>query len=187
MFYMMEQIMTPAIVGNPGCHYVCFVVNLKNQKFQFLNSLSGVGETLETKDGEATSYKRLFNVWLNEVEAFVADLYKQKKDKMPYEFDKFSYETPKVPTQMDSDNCGVFCMKFLAEWGAEMQSFKGWTKLKKKGDNSKVGRITDLRIEICSAILSHPSNSMRDEVQKEATTFIEQNCQNLPSSSVRNH
>jgi hypothetical protein len=149
--------------------------------------LSGVGETLETKDGEATSYKQLFNVWLNEVEAFVADLYKQKKEKMPFEFDKFSYESPKVPTQMDSDNCGVFCMKFLAEWGGEMQSFKGWTKLKKKGDNSKVGRITDLRIEICSAILSHPSNSMRDEVQKEATTFIEQNCQKLPSCSVRNH
>jgi hypothetical protein len=126
-------------------------------------------------------------VWLNEVEAFVADLYKQKKEKMPFEFDKFSYESPKVPTQMDSDNCGVFCMKFLAEWGTEVQSFKGWTKLKKKGDNSKVGRITDLRIEICSAILSHPSNSMRDEVQKEATTFIEQNCQKLPSCSVRNH
>ena len=128
----MEQIMTPAMVGNPGSHYVCFVVNLKHHKFQFLNSLSGVGEKLETKDGEATSYKLLFDVWLNEVEAFVADLYKKKKDKMPYEFDKFSYETPKVPTQMDSDNCGVFCMKFLAEWGGEMQSFKGWTKLKKK-------------------------------------------------------
>jgi N6-adenosine-specific RNA methylase IME4 len=106
---------------------------------------------------------------------------------MPFEFDKFSYESPKVPTQMDSDNCGVFCMKFLAEWGTEVQSFKGWTKLKKIGDNSKVGRITDLRIEICSAILSHPSNSIRYEVQMEATTFIEENCQKLPSSSVRNH
>jgi hypothetical protein len=79
-------------------------------------------------------------------------------------------------------------MKFLAEWGGgEMQSFKGWSRLKKHGDNGKIARIMDLRIDICSAILSHPSNSIKDEVQKEATTFYEQICQKLPSCSVRNH
>ncbi|KAK2415578.1 ubiquitin-specific protease ESD4 [Trifolium repens] len=114
MFDMTEQIMTPSIVSNPGCHYVCFVVNFKNQKFQFMNSLSGVGEKLETKDGEATLYKQ-FDVWLNEVEAFVAELYKQRKMKMPFEFITFSWDTSKMPTQIDSDNCGMFCMKFLAE------------------------------------------------------------------------
>jgi len=63
--------MTPALIGNPGCHYVCFVVNLKSQEFQFLNSLKGEGETLHMKNGEATVYKKMFDVWLKEVEAFV--------------------------------------------------------------------------------------------------------------------
>jgi hypothetical protein len=188
MFDMMEKIMTPAIVGNPGSHYVCFVVNLKHHKFQFLNSLNDVGEKLETKDGEATSYKKLFDVWVNDVEAFVAELYKQRKMKMPFEFITFTWDTPKVPTQIDSDNCGVFCMKFPAEWGGgEMQSFKGWSRLKKHGDKGKVARIMDLRVDICSAILSHPSNSIKDEVQKLATSYYEQLLQKLPSCSVRNH
>jgi hypothetical protein len=142
---------------------------------------------LHTKNGEATLYKQLFDVWLNEVEAFVAELYKQRKMKMSFQFTTFSWDTPKVPTQIDSDNCGVFCMKFLAEWGGEMQSFKGWSKLRKHGDNVKVARIMDLRIDICSAILSHSSNSIRDEVQKEATSYYEQMLQKLPSCSVGNH
>ncbi|WJX46952.1 1-aminocyclopropane-1-carboxylate synthase [Trifolium repens] len=180
----LEYIMTPAMVGNPGSHYVCFVVNLKHHKFQFLNSLSGVGEKLETKDGEATSYKKLFNVWVNEVEAFVAELYKQRKMKMPYEFITFTWDTPKVPTQSDSNNCGVFCMKFLAEWGGGWKSLKGWTKLKK---HERVAKIMDLRIDICSEILSHPSNSIKDEVKKLAISYHEQLLQKMPSGSVRNH
>jgi hypothetical protein len=181
---MMEQIMTPAMVGNPGSHYVCFVVNLKHHKFQFLNSLTGVGEKLETKHGEATPYKKLFDVWVNEVEAFVAELYKIRKMKMPFSFITFTWDTPKVPTQIDSDNCGVFCMKFLAEWGGEMQSFKGWLRLKK---HARVAKIMDLRIDICSEILSHPSNSIKDEVKKLAISYYEQLLQKMPSCSVRNH
>ncbi|WJX50565.1 hypothetical protein P8452_36848 [Trifolium repens] len=45
----LELIMTPAIIGNPGSHYVCFVVNLKRQKYEFLNSLTG--DTLYNKNG----------------------------------------------------------------------------------------------------------------------------------------
>ncbi|KAK2390802.1 hypothetical protein QL285_064313 [Trifolium repens] len=131
---------------------------------------------------------KLFDVWVNEVETFVAELYKQRKMKMPFEFITFTWDTPKVPTQIDSDNCGVFCMKFPAEWGGgEMQSFKGWSRLKKHGDKGKVARIMDLRVDICSAILSHPSNSIKDEVQKLATSYYEQLLQKLPSCSVRNH
>ncbi|CAJ2644392.1 unnamed protein product [Trifolium pratense] len=37
----LEYIMTPVLIGNPGSHYVCFVVNLKSHKFQFLNSMYG--------------------------------------------------------------------------------------------------------------------------------------------------
>ncbi|KAK2423330.1 hypothetical protein QL285_033790 [Trifolium repens] len=71
----LELIMTPAIIGKPGNHYVCFVVNLKRQKYEFLNSLTG--DTLYNKNGTATVYKDMFDVLLNEVQVFVAELYKR--------------------------------------------------------------------------------------------------------------
>jgi len=74
--------MTPTLIGNPGSHYVCFVVNLKSQKFQFMNNLKG--ETLDMKNGEVTVYKKIFDVWLMEVEAFVTELYKKRKITMPF-------------------------------------------------------------------------------------------------------
>ncbi|WJX68252.1 1-aminocyclopropane-1-carboxylate synthase [Trifolium repens] len=60
----LELIMTPAIIGKPGNHYVCFVVNLKRQKYEFLNSLTG--DTLYNKNGTATVYKDMLDVLLNE-------------------------------------------------------------------------------------------------------------------------
>ncbi|XP_045827148.1 uncharacterized protein LOC123918979 [Trifolium pratense] len=165
----LEYIMTPAIAGNPGSHYVCFVVNFKSHKFEFLNSLTGGGEKLQLPNGEPSLYKQMFDVWLNEVEAFVTELYKLWKIKMPFQFTTFNWDTPKVPTQVDSDNCGVFCMKFLDEWGGEMQSFKGWSKLRKHGDNGKIAKIMDLRIDLCSAILTNSSNSRKEQVLKDAT------------------
>jgi len=119
--------MTPTLIGDSGCHYVCFVVNLKSQKFEFLNSLRGEGETLHMKNGETTVYKKMFDVWMKEVEAFVTELYKKRKITMSFQFSTFKWETPKMPNQCDKDNCGVFCMKFLAEWeggNTEMESFK---------------------------------------------------------------
>ncbi|RHN78575.1 hypothetical protein MtrunA17_Chr1g0167431 [Medicago truncatula] len=74
----LEYIMTPALIGNPGSHYVCFVVNLKSQKLQFMNSL--IGETL---------HKKMFDVWLKEVEAFVTELYKKRKITMSFQFSTF--------------------------------------------------------------------------------------------------
>ncbi|CAJ2630492.1 unnamed protein product [Trifolium pratense] len=165
----LEYIMTPAIAGNPGSHYVCFVVNFKSHKFEFLNSLTGGGEKLQLPNGEPSLYKQMFDVWLNEVEAFVTELYKLWKIKMPFQFTTFNWDTPKAPTQVDSDNCGVFCMKFLDEWGGEMQSFKGWSKLRKHGDNGKIAKIMDLRIDLCSAILTNSSNSRKEQVLKDAT------------------
>ncbi|KEH41130.1 putative Ulp1 protease family catalytic domain-containing protein [Medicago truncatula] len=123
--------MTPALIGNPGSHYVCFVVNLKSQKLQFMNNL--IGETLHMKNGEATMYKKMFDVWLKEVEAFVTELHKKRKIKMSFQFNTFKWETPRVPTQTDKGSCGVFCMKFLAEWdgdNTQMESFKNWSKMR---------------------------------------------------------
>jgi len=68
------------------------------------------------KNGEATVYKKMFDVWLKEVEAFVTKLYKKRKITMSFQFSTFKWETPRVPTQTDKDSCGVFYMKFLAEW-----------------------------------------------------------------------
>jgi hypothetical protein len=183
----MKQVMTPAIIGNPGSHYVCFVVNLKSQRFELLNSLVGPGEKLHHKNGEPTIYKNMFDVWLYEVEAFLTEIYKQKKIKMPFQFATFEWDTPKVPNQVDADNCGVFCMKFLAEWGGQMESFKGWSKMKKHGPSGKQATIMDLRMEICSEILSNSSNSKKDEVEKEATSYYEEMFQKLASSSTGNH
>jgi Ulp1 family protease len=169
--------MTPALNGNPGFHYVCFVVNLKSQKFQFLNSL--MGETLHMKNGEATVYKKMFDVWLKEVEAFVTDLYKKRKIAMPFEFSTFKWETPRMPTQPDKDSCGVFCMKFLAEWeggNTQMESFKDWSKMRK---NEKKGKIMDFRIGICSKIITDTSNCRRTHVEKEATSYYEEMLQEL--------
>ncbi|KAK2376235.1 hypothetical protein QL285_077047 [Trifolium repens] len=185
----LEYVMTPAIVGNPGSHYVCFVVNLKSKKFELLNSLMmAPGEKLNHKNGEPTIYKKMFDVWLCEVEPFLTEMYKQKKKKMPFQFASFEWDTPKVPNQVDSDNCGVFCMKFLAEWeGGQMESFKGWSKMKKHGPSGREGTIMDLRIEICSTILSNSSNSRKDEVEKEATSYYEEMVQELASGSGGNH
>jgi hypothetical protein len=174
--------MTPAIIGNPGSHYVSFVVNLKSQKLQFLNSLAG--DPLHMKNGDPTVYKRMFDVWLKEVEAFVKELYKKSNITMPFQFSKFTWETPKVPIQTDKDSCGVFCMKFLAEWedgNPQMESFKGWTKLKKRGENGKVARIMDMRIEICSTILTDSSNSKRQHVEKAATSNYKEVLEKLAS------
>jgi len=172
--------MMPALIGNPGCHYVCFVVNLKSQKFQFMNSL--IGETLHMKNGEATVYRKMFDVWLKEVEAFVTELYKKRKITMPFQFSTFKWETPRVPTQTDKDSCGVFCMKFLAEWesdNTQMESFKDWSKMRKHGKNGKVAKIMDLRIGICSTILSDSSNCKRNYVEKAATSYYEEMLQKL--------
>jgi hypothetical protein len=166
---------------------VCFVVNLKSKKFELLNSFAGPGEKLNHKNGEPTIYKKMFDVWLYEVEAFVTEMYKQRKMKMPFQFASFEWDTPKVPNQPDSDSCGVFCMKFLAEWGGQMESFKGWYKMKKHGPNGKEATIMDLRIDICSTILTNSSNSRKDEVEKEATSYYEEMLQKLASSSAGNH
>lgn len=187
MTLLMKQVMTPAIIGNPGSHYVCFVVNLKTQKFELLNSLTGPGEKLHHKNGEPTIYKNMFDVWLYEVEAFVTEMYKQKNIKMPFQFATFEWDTTKVPNQVDSDNCGVFCMKFLAEWGGQMESFKGWSKMRKHGPSGKEATIMDLRIDICSEILSNSSNCRKDQVEKEATSYSEEMFQKLTSSSGGNH
>ncbi|CAJ2668599.1 unnamed protein product [Trifolium pratense] len=164
--------MTPALIGDPGSHYVCFVVNLKSKTFQFLNNLAG--EKLHFKNGEPTVYKKMFDVWLKEVEAFVIELYKHKKITMPSQISTFKWETPKMPAQTDKDSCGVFCMKFLAEWGGDsksMESFKDWPQMKK---HQKVAKIMEFRIGICSTILSDSSNSKRDYVEKEATSYYEE-------------
>ena len=171
--------MTPAIIGNPGNHYVCFVVNLKRQKYEFLNSLTG--DTLYNKNGTATVYKDMFDVWLNEVQVFVAELYKRRNIRMPYKFNAFEWDSPKVPHQVDKDNCGIFCMRFLAEWvgdNTQLDSFKGWSKMKKV-KKMKVAKMMELRIGICSTILSDTSNCRRNLVLNEAKKHHEKKLQKL--------
>ncbi|XP_045810763.1 uncharacterized protein LOC123905174 [Trifolium pratense] len=174
----LEYIMTPALIGNPRSHYVCFVVNFKSCTFQFLNSING--ERFLVKSGEPATYKKMFDVWFKEVEAFVIELYKHWKMAMPFDFSKFKWETPKIPTQPDKDNCGVFCMKFLAEWEGDsktsMDSFKDWNKLKKQ---DKVAKLMDLRIGICSTILTHCSNSKAEYVVNKAASYYQEMAQKL--------
>jgi Ulp1 family protease len=169
VFSLELQIMTPALIGDPGSHYVCFVVNLKSKKFEFLNSLNG--ENLYTKNGAPTVYKDMFDIWLNEVEVFVAEMYRRRKIQMPFKFTTFQWDSPKMPNQIDKYNCGVFCMKFLVEWAGDntqMDSFKCWKRMIKK---LKVARMMDLRIGICSTILSDTSNSRRNLVENEAKKY----------------
>ncbi|CAJ2651663.1 unnamed protein product [Trifolium pratense] len=122
----------------------------------------------------------MFDVWFKEVEAFVIELYKHWKMAMPFDFSKFKWETPKIPTQPDKDNCGVFCMKFLAEWEGDsktsMDSFKDWNKLKKQ---DKVAKLMDLRIGICSTILTHCSNSKAEYVVNKAASYYQEMAQKL--------
>jgi hypothetical protein len=169
--------MTPALIGNPGSHYVCFVVNLKSRTFQFLNSING--ERFLVKSGEPTTYKKMFDVWFREVKAFLIELYKLWNIAMPFDFAQFKWEAPKMPNQPDKDNCGVFCMKFLEEWEGDiktLQSFKNWTKLKK---HDKVAKLMDMRIDICSTILTHSSSSNAEYVQNKAAAYYEQLAQEL--------
>jgi len=87
-----------------------------------------------------------------------------------------------MPNQCDKDSCGVFCMKFLAEWeggNTEMESFKDWSKTRKHGKNGKVAKTMDLRIGICSTIVSDSSNCKRNYVEKEATSYYEKLLQKL--------
>lgn len=171
----LEYIMTPTLIGDPGSHYVCFVVNLKSQKFEFLNSLTG--DKLHTKNGAPTVYKDMFDVWLNEVEVFVEEMYKTRKILMSFKFSTFKWDTPRMPNQVDKDSCGVFCMKFLDEWGGDntqLDSFKGWSKMKKI---EKAAKIMDLRIGICSTIISNTSNCRRNLVENKAKTYYEKKLQ----------
>ncbi|XP_045831926.1 uncharacterized protein LOC123923280 [Trifolium pratense] len=172
----LEYIMTPVLIGNPGSHYVCFVVNLKSHRFQFLNSMYGDRLNLDPPN----IYKKMFDVWLNEVNAFLIGLYTHKKMPFPFHFSKFSWESPKMPTQIDKDNCGVFCMKFLEEWQGDhytqMESFKNWSQL---GKRDKIARVMDLRIGILSTILTDSSNSIRHKVEKNATSYCEELTQKL--------
>jgi hypothetical protein len=171
--------MTPALMGDPGSHYVCFVVNLKSQKFEFLNSLNG--ENLYTKNGAPTVYKDMFDIWLNEVEVFLADMYRRRNIRMPFKFTNFKWDSPKMPNQIDKDSSGVFCMKFLAEWAGDntqLNSFKGWSKMKK---SVRVAKMMDLRIGICSTILSDTSNCRRNHVENEANKYHAKKLQKLAS------
>ena len=134
------------------------------------------------KNGEETVYKKMFDVWLKEVEAFVTELYKKRKITMSFQFSTFKWETPKMPNQCDKDSYGVFCMKSLTEWdggNTEMECFKDWTKTRKHGKNGKVARSMDLRIEICSTILLDSRNSKRNYVEKAATSYYEELLQKL--------
>jgi hypothetical protein len=74
-------------------------------------------------------------------------------------------------------------MKFLAEWGGDhktpMESFNDWSQLRKHGKNGKVAKTTDFIIEICSSILTDTSNSKREYVEKEATSYYEEMLQKL--------
>jgi hypothetical protein len=78
------------------------------------------GDPLVRKNGEPTVYKKMFDVWLKEVEAFVMEMYKHRQIIMSFKFSTFKWETPRVPSQTDKDSCGIFCMKFLAEWEGEV-------------------------------------------------------------------
>ncbi|XP_045833296.1 uncharacterized protein LOC123924448 [Trifolium pratense] len=172
----LEYIMTPVLIGNPGSHYVCFVVNLKSHRFQFLNSMYGDKLDLDPPN----IYKKMFDVWLKEVNAFLIGLYTHKKMPLPFHFSKFSWESPRMPTQIDKDNCGVFCMKFLEEWQGDhytqMESFKNWSQL---GKRDKIARVIDFRIGILSTILTDSSNSIRQKVEKNATSYCEELTQKL--------
>ncbi|KAK2397369.1 hypothetical protein QL285_058948 [Trifolium repens] len=53
----LEYIMAPALMGDPGSHYVGFVVNLKDNKFEFLNSLKG--ESDNTQMDSFKGWKRM--------------------------------------------------------------------------------------------------------------------------------
>lgn len=80
------------------------------------------------------------------------------------------------------DSCGVFCMKFLAEWegdNTQMKSFKDWSKMRKHGKNDKIAKIVDLRIGICSTILSDSSNCKRNYVENAAISYYEEMLQKL--------
>lgn len=170
--------MTPAMVGNPGSHYVTFIVNLKDQKFEFLNSLNEEG--LFSKSGDPTAYKKMFDIWLQEVEAYVTDLYRLKNIAMPFEFSKFKWESPNMPIQPDKNSCGVFCMKFLDEWAGDsttLQSFKGWSILPRRGKNGKEAKVMDLRIAICCTLLLDSSNANKDRVKKNAISYYKKKIQ----------
>ncbi|GAA0143558.1 hypothetical protein LIER_35763 [Lithospermum erythrorhizon] len=166
-----DYIMAPAIVGKPGAHYVCFVVNLKEQKYEFLNSL--VGAKLYTKNRHPTLYKKLFEIWVKKVKYYVTRLFKSKNIAKPYSWDNFSWEVPKMPNQPDKNSRGVFCMKFLEEWegsNIEMPSFTKWRTLRK---NAKMAKSMDFRVELCAEILNDSSNSKRKHVVEKATSHCE--------------
>src|SRR5688572_25051502 len=108
----MQQIMAPYLSGATGSHFVVFVVNIKNRKYEFLNSLTGV--TVEL-GGDGETYKDVFDILLREVEVYVTYLFKKNNITMPFDFKDFTLESPQMPRQPDKNSCGIFAMKFLEE------------------------------------------------------------------------
>ncbi|GAA0143685.1 hypothetical protein LIER_04307 [Lithospermum erythrorhizon] len=78
-----------------------------------------------------------------------------------------------MSNQPDKNSCGIFCMKFLAEWeglNTKMQSFKKWKNLRK---NVKMAKTIDFRIELCAEIIKDFNNSKRRDVEEKATKHCE--------------
>jgi len=55
--------------------------------------------------------------------------------------------------------------------------------MRKHGKNGKVAKIMDLRIGICSTILSDSSNCKRNYVDKATTSYYEEMLQKLARST----
>ena len=150
----------PMVIGG---HYVTYVLNLKDKRFEYLNSL-------QNKYPRIGEYERLGNVLMEEAKSYVDSCY-AKAGKQTQSWDEWRWVEPHVPQQPDKTSCGVFTMKYMDEWdGLEdgMFSFSLWdrfsTYLKRK-------EVRQLRMDLCTEILNHKSNEIIMDVRIKAEEY----------------
>ncbi|CAN6231476.1 unnamed protein product [Urochloa humidicola] len=125
-------------------HWSVFVVNIKDRKWVFLDSLHH----------EDHEYQEI--VRESVVPSF--QLHWDRYVGVSMEFDEYSYLYPEVPQQEDekSVDCGIFAMMFLQYWKSPR------TVLSKCFDSSDVPKI---RIKVANELLLMPGNTgLKDRV-----------------------
>ena len=105
------QICFPALIDD---HYVTFVLNMRDEYKEYLTSLPDY--KLKYKNKRYSKFEELGNWLMKEAISFMKILYQVKNLQIPYDYDFFDWEQQNVPVQPDGASCGVFTMKFCAEW-----------------------------------------------------------------------
>ncbi|CAI0445130.1 unnamed protein product [Linum tenue] len=135
----------------PHCsddHYRMYVVNLKNKRYDYLDSL--YPDDLDSK----------FRAVADMVVRYATEYIPACREE-PFKFEEFKWVRQRGVRQRGGVDCGVFTMNFAEFWDGKLHpAMRNWQR-----------QINQRRDEITLTLLLNKENSVLEEVKKKSLEF----------------